>query len=250
MSDFDRNIATARAGYRPEVAIDAGLRAYMIRVYNYMMAGLALTGLVAWLTFSQAVVQTGAGLQLTPFGQTIFQGPLMWVFVLAPLGLVMVLSFGINRLSAGTALALFFVYSGVLGLSLASIFLVYTHQSIMQVFFITAATFGAMSLYGYTTQRDLTGVGSFMFMGLIGIVIASLVNIFLHSSGLSWVISVVGVLVFVGLTAYDTQNIKEMYSPMDDGTVAGRKAVMGALRLYLDFINLFLMLLRLFGDRR
>ena len=250
MSDFDRNIATARAGYRPEVAIDAGLRAYMIRVYNYMMAGLALTGLVAWLTFSQAVVQTGAGLQLTPFGQTIFQGPLMWVFVLAPLGLVMVLSFGINRLSAGTALALFFVYSGVLGLSLASIFLVYTHQSIMQVFFITAATFGAMSLYGYTTQRDLTGVGSFMFMGLIGIVIASLVNMFLHSSGLGWAISIVGVLVFVGLTAYDTQNIKEMYSPMDDGTVAGRKAVMGALRLYLDFINLFLMLLRLFGDRR
>jgi FtsH-binding integral membrane protein len=171
----------------------------------------------------------------------------MWVFVLAPLGLV---SFGVNRLSAGTALALFFVYSGVLGLSLASIFLVYTHQSIMQVFFITAATFGAMSLYGYTTQRDLTGVGSFMFMGLIGIIIASLVNMFLHSNGLGWAISIIGVLVFVGLTAYDTQNIKEMYSPMDDGTVAGRKAVMGALRLYLDFINLFLMLLRLFGDRR
>jgi uncharacterized protein len=251
MSDFDRNLATARSGYRTDqVAIDAGLRAYMIRVYNYMTAGLALTGLVAWFTFSAAVIQTGAGLELTSFGQTIFQSPLMWVLILAPLGLVFALSFGISRLSAGTALALFFVYAGLLGLSLASIFLIYTQQSIMQVFFITAATFGAMSLWGYTTKRDLTGVGSFMFMGLIGIIIASLVNVFLHSSGLGWAISVIGVVVFVGLTAYDTQNIKEMYSPMDDGTVAGRKAVMGALRLYLDFINLFLMLLRLFGDRR
>ena len=251
MSDFDRNIATARTGYRTDqVAIDAGLRAYMIRVYNYMTAGVALTGLVAWLTFSAAVTQTGAGLQLTAFGQTIFHGPLMWLFILAPLGLVMLLSFGINRLSASTALTLFFVYAGVLGISLASIFLVYTGASITRVFFISAATFGAMSLYGYTTKRDLTGVGSFMFMGLIGIIIASLVNMFLHSTGLDWAISVLGVLIFVGLTAYDTQNIKEIYSPMDDGTVAGRKAVMGALRLYLDFINLFLMLLRLFGDRR
>jgi len=251
MSDFDRNIATARTGYRTDqVAIDAGLRAYMIRVYNYMTAGVALTGLVAWFTYSAAVVQTGAGLQLTSFGHAIFASPLMWLLVLAPLGLVMVLSFGINRFSASTALSLFFVYAGLLGLSLASIFLVYTHASITRVFFISAATFGAMSLYGYTTQRDLTGVGSFMFMGLIGIVIASLVNMFLHSTGLDWAISVIGVLVFVGLTAYDTQNIKELYSAMDDGTIAGRKAVMGALRLYLDFINLFLMLLRLFGDRR
>jgi hypothetical protein len=255
MSDFDRNIATARAGYRPEVAIDAGLRAYMIRVYNYMTAGVALTGLVAWFAFQAAggdsIAVAGNSISgLTDFGRAIFSGPLMWILVLAPLGLVMLLSFGINRLSPATALTLFFVYSGLLGLSLATIFVAYTGASIARVFFISAATFGAMSLYGYTTQRDLTGFGSFLFMSLIGIVIASLVNIFLHSSGLSWVISVVGVLVFVGLTAYDTQNIKEMYSPMDDGTVAGRKAVMGALRLYLDFINLFLMLLRLFGDRR
>src|SRR5271168_1636583 len=251
MSDFDRNVATARTGYRTDqVAIDAGLRAYMIRVYNYMTAGVALTGLVAWFAYSAAVVQTGAGLQLTSFGQTIFHGPLMWVLVLAPLGLVMLLSFGINRLSASTALTLFFVYSGILGLSLASIFVVYTGASITRVFFISAATFGAMSLYGYTTQRDLTSFGSFLFMGLIGIVIASVVNIFLQSSGLYWVISVLGVLIFVGLTAYDTQSIKEMYSPQDDGTIVGRKAVMGALRLYLDFINLFLMLLRIFGDRR
>jgi len=251
MSDFDRNFATARTGYRTDqVAIDAGLRAYMVRVYNYMTAGVALTGLVAWFTFSAAVTETGSGLALTPFGHTLFGSPLMWVLVLAPLGLVMFLSFGISRLSAGTALTLFFVYAGLLGLSLATIFLVYTGASITRVFFISAATFGAMSLYGYTTQRDLTGVGSFLFMGLIGIIIASLVNIFLRSSGLDWVISVLGVLIFTGLTAYDTQNIKEMYSPMDDGSIAGRKAVMGALRLYLDFINLFLMLLRLFGDRR
>ena len=251
MSDLDRNYAPDRAGYRTDqVAIDAGLRAYMIRVYNYMAAGVALTGVVAWLTFSAAVVQTSAGLQLTAFGQAVFQGPLLWILMLAPLGLVFAISFGINRLQPGTALTLFFVYAGLLGVSLASIFLIYTGESITRVFFISAAAFGALSLYGYTTQRDLTAVGSFMFMGLIGIIIASLVNIFLHSSGLSWAISIIGVLVFAGLTAYDTQAIKEMYDPMDDGTVGGRKAVMGALRLYLDFINLFLMLLRLFGDRR
>jgi hypothetical protein len=172
------------------------------------------------------------------------------VLVLAPLGMVFFMSYRINQLSVSAALTMFFIYAGLLGLSLASIFLVYTGESITRVFFISAATFGAMSLYGYTTQRDLTGVGSFMLMGLIGIIIASLVNIFLASSGLAWAISVIGVLIFVGLTAYDTQRIKEMYSVNDDGTVAGRKAVMGALSLYLDFINLFLMMLRLFGDRR
>jgi uncharacterized protein len=251
MSDFDRNIAAARTGYRTtQVAIDAGLRAYMLRVYNYMAAGIALTGVVAYFTYSLAVVEIGGRLQLTSIGQTIFNSPVKWLVMLAPLGLVMFLSFGINRLSPSRALTLFFIYAGLLGLSLATIFLAYTGVSIARVFFISAATFGAMSLYGYTTQRDLTGVGSFLFMGLIGLVIASLVNIFLQSSGLSWVISVAGVLIFVGLTAYDTQKIKEMYDVNDDGTIAGRKAVMGALTLYLDFINLFLMLLRLFGDRR
>jgi hypothetical protein len=250
MSDFDRNVATARAGYADRVAIDAGLRAHMIRVYNYMAVGVALTGLVAWLTFSATVNQTGAGLVLTPLGQTLFTGPMMWVVILAPLALVMVISFGIERLSAGTALMLFFVYAGLLGISMATIFLAFTEASITRVFLISAASFGALSLWGYTTQRDLTGFGSFLFMGLIGIIIASLVNIFLKSSGLDWVISVIGVLVFAGLTAYDTQKIKEMYDPMDDGTAGGRKAVMGALSLYLDFINLFMMLLRLFGDRR
>jgi uncharacterized protein len=256
MSDFDRNIAAARTGYRADqIAIDAGLRAYMIRVYNYMTAGVALTGLVAWFAYQAAggdsIHIAGHSMTgLTAFGQAIFGSPLMWLFILAPLGLVMLLSFGINRFSASTALTLFFVYAGLLGLSLASIFLAYTGASISRVFFISAATFGATSLYGYTTKRDLTAVGSFMFMGLIGIIIASVVNMIWPSGPLSWAISVLGVIVFVGLTAYDTQNIKELYSPMDDGTVAGRKAVMGALRLYLDFINLFLMLLRLFGDRR
>jgi hypothetical protein len=250
MSDFDRNVATARAGYADRTAVDAGLRAHMIRVYNYMAIGVALTGVVAWLTFSAAVTQTGAGLVLTPLGQTLFNGPVMWLLILAPLGMVMVLSFGINRLAAGTAMMLFFVYAALLGLSMATIFLAYTGTSITRVFFISAASFGALSLWGYTTQRDLTGFGSFLFMGLIGIVIASIVNIFLASSMMQFLISVIGVVVFAGLTAYDTQKIKEMYSPMDDGTVAGRKAVMGALSLYLDFINLFMMMLRLFGDRR
>ena len=251
MSDFDRNIATARTGYRTaQVAIDAGLRAYMIRVYNYMTAGVALTGLVAWFTFSAAVTQTSAGLELTAFGQTIFHGPLMWLFILAPLGLVMLLSFGINRLSASTALTLFFVYAGVLGISLASIFLVYTGASITRTFFISAASFGALSLYGYTTQRDLSPIGSFLIMGLFGLIIAIVVQIWLQSPGLDFAISAIGVLIFAGLTAWDTQRIKEMYSVMDDGTIAGRKAVMGALSLYLDFINLFLFLLRFLGDRR
>src|SRR5215475_11378680 len=256
MSDFDRNFATVRPGYRADqVAIDEGLRAHMLRVYNYMTAGVALTGIIAWLTYQaaggDAIVIAGGHISgLTSFGQAIFSGPTTIILALGTLGLVFFISYRINSLSVGSALSLFFVYAGLLGLFLASIFLAYTGASITRVFFISAATFGAMSLYGYTTQRDLSGMGSFLFMGLIGIVIASLVNIFLKSSGLDWAISVIGVLVFVGLTAYDTQKIKEMYDVNDDGSVAGKKAVMGALRLYLDFINLFLMLLRLFGDRR
>lgn len=256
MSDFDRNFATARSGYRSDqVAIDAGLRAHMIRVYNYMASGVALTGITAWLTYQAAGgdairVSGGQIAGLTPFGAAIFSGPLSIVLLLGTLGLVFFMSYRINRLAVGTALTLFFVYAGLLGLALAAIFLEYTGASITRVFFISAATFGAMSLYGYTTQRDLTGVGSFMFMGLIGIVIAGLVNLFLHSAMVSFVISIIGVIVFTGLTAWDTQSIKEMYVANDDGTVAGRKAIFGALRLYLDFINLFLSLLRLMGDRR
>jgi uncharacterized protein len=237
MADFNRSYPTTPGFATDRALIDAGLRAHMIRVYNYMAIGVALTGLVAWLT-SQIL------------GPALLNSPLMWVFVLAPLALVFFISFRINSLSAGTALTLFFVYAASVGLSLATIFFVYTETSITRVFFISAAAFGALSVWGYTTRRNLTGLGSFLLMGLIGIVIASLVNIFLKSSGLDWIISVIGVLVFAGLTAWDTQKIKEMYDPMDDGTVVGRKAVMGALALYLDFINLFMMLLRLFGSRR
>jgi uncharacterized protein len=253
MSDFDRNYAAARGfGADRAVAIDAGLRAHMIRVYNYMAAGVALTGVLAWLTFQMAVVTDAAGriVSLTPLGQTIYSGPAVIVMMLATIGLVFFISFRINRLQASTALGLFMLYAALLGVALSSIFLAYTGASITRVFFVSAATFGAMSLYGYTTKRDLTQIGSFLMMGLLGLIVASLVNVFLKSSGLDWALSVIGVLIFVGLTAYDTQKIKEFYDVNDDGTIAGRKAVMGALSLYLDFINLFLMMLRLFGDRR
>jgi FtsH-binding integral membrane protein len=252
MSDFDRNLA-ARSGYRTDqVAIDAGLRAYMIRVYNYMMAGVALTGVVSWLTFSAAVVQDASGriTGLTPFGQAIYGGPLTIILFLGTLGLVFFMSFRINRLQPSTALGLFMLYAGLLGLMLSSIFLQYTGASITRTFFISAASFGALSLYGYSTQRDLSPIGSFLIMGLFGLILAMVVNIFLKSTGLDFAISAIGVLIFAGLTAWDTQRIKEMYSAMDDGTIAARKAVMGALSLYLDFINMFLFLLRLFGRRR
>jgi FtsH-binding integral membrane protein len=252
MSDFNRNPAV-RGGFGADraAAIDAGLRSYMIRVYNYMAIGVAVTGLVAWLTFNVSVTEgAGGALALTSFGQAVFGSPLKWVLMLLPLGMVFFISYRIDRIEAGTARALFFAFAALMGLSMSVIFLVFTGASITRVFFISAATFGALSLYGYTTQRDLSAMGSFLFMGLIGIIIASLVNIFLASSMMQFIISVVGVLVFAGLTAYDTQKIKEMYDPMDDGSIAGKKAVMGALSLYLDFINLFQMLLQLLGDRR
>jgi uncharacterized protein len=213
---------------------------------------VALTGVLAWLTFNLAVVQgTGGAITgLTPLGQVLFGSPLMWVIVLAPLAMVFFLSFRIGHLQAGTARLLFFIYAAMVGISLATIFMVYTHTSITRVFFISAASFGALSLYGYTTQRDLSGMRSFLIMGLVGVLLAMIVNIFLQSGAMAFVISVVGVLVFAGFTAYDTQNIKEVYDPMDDDTTLGRKAVMGALKLYLDFLNLFLMLLQLLGDRR
>jgi FtsH-binding integral membrane protein len=228
---------TARTAV-PQVDIDVGLRNYMLRVYNYMAGGLALTGVVAY------------GALASGFYQAIYGTPLIWLVMLAPLGFVLALSFGIQRLSLSTAQLLFWAFAGVMGLSLSWIFIRYTGTSIARVFFITAGTFAAMSLYGYTTRRDLSGIGSFLFMGLVGIIIASLVNMFLASPGLYFAISVIGVLVFVGLTAWDTQQIKEMYWEGDGTAVAGKKAIMGALALYLDFINLFLYLLRFFGDRR
>ena len=254
MSDFDRNYAAARrsVGADRAVAIDQGLRAYMIRVYNYMAMGVALTGVVSWFTF-QAAVETnanGAIVGLTSFGQALYSGPAVLVLFLGTLGLVMLISWRIDRLQPSTAFTLFMLYAGLLGLMLSSIFLTYTGTSITRVFFISAASFGALSLYGYSTSRDLSPMRSFLIMGVIGLVIAMVVNIFLKSTGLEFIISAAGVLIFAGLTAYDTQKVKEMYDPMEDGTIVGRKAVMGALTLYLDFINLFLFMLRLFGDRR
>ena len=253
MSNFDRNYAPLRGVATDRaVAYDMGLRAHMIRVYNYMAGGVALTGVVAWLTFQAAIVTNASDaiVGLTPFGQALFGSPLKWVIVLAPLGVVFYLSYRIGNMQASTARAWFFAFAAIFGLSLATIFMVYTATSITRVFFISAASFGALSLYGYTTQRNLSAMGSFLMMGVFGLLIAMVVNMFLVSSALQWVISVIGVLIFAGLTAYDTQTIKEYYDPMDDGTVAGRKAVMGALRLYLDFINMFMFLLRMFGDRR
>jgi FtsH-binding integral membrane protein len=245
MAEFDRpTIAAQRAG--TAAAIDEGLRSYMLKVYNYMGIGLVVTGLVSYFSAQAAV---GADGQLTAWGSLIFQSPLMWVIAFAPLAFVLVLSFGINKLSGATAQLLFWVFAAVMGLSLSSIFMVYTDASIAKVFFISAATFGAMSLYGYTTKRDLTGIGNFLIMGLIGLIIASIVNIFLASSMLDFAISAIGVLIFVGLTAYDTQKIKNSYDEGLGAEVLQKGAVMGALSLYLDFINLFLMLLRLFGNR-
>ena len=240
MADFDRQTISARAG--SAAAIDEGLRSYMLKVYNYMGLGLVVTGAVAYF-FNQWVMSSEANMQL------VYGSPLQWVVMLAPLGFVLALSFGINKMSVGAAQLTFWAFAAVMGLSLSSIFSIYTDASIAKVFFITAGMFGAMSLYGYTTKRDLTAMGSFLTMGLFGIIIAMVVNIFLQSSALEFIISAVGVLIFVGLTAYDTQKIKEGYSESHGAEVLAKGAIMGALSLYLDFINLFMMLLRLFGNR-
>jgi len=255
MADYDNRALRGQTG--AVAGIDAGLRSYMLRIYNYMFAGLALTGVAAFGAYlatvtsdpNAAVARLPNGVLLTSFG-VMLAGPFMWILLLASFGLVMFLSFRINKMSVGAAQISFLGYAALVGVTLAPLFIIYTQTSIAQVFFITAATFGAMSLWGYTTRTDLTGFGSFLFMGLIGIIIASVVSFFVQSTMLTWVISVAGVLIFTGLTAYDTQWIKNNYAESDDSTVAGRKAIFGALKLYLDFLNLFLMLLRLMGNRR
>ena len=233
---IDRNFSTAT---KSEAQVDQGLRSYMLRVYNYMATGLGLTGLTAYFV------------AITPsLFNAIYGTPLYWLVALAPLGFVFYLSARLHKISFATAQTVFWIFSGVMGLSMAYIFIAFTGASIARVFFITAGTFAGMSLYGYTTKKDLSGWGSFLFMGLIGIIIASIVNIFLKSPMLYYVISWIGVLVFIGLTAYDTQRIKELYYASDTAEISGKKAIMGALKLYLDFINLFIMLLHLFGQRR
>ena len=233
-------------------AIDEGLRAYMLKVYNYMTTGLLLTGFIAYFFGKASIVTNDLGqiIGFTQIGAVLFGSPLMWVIMLAPLGFVFYLSARINKMSVSSAQITFWLFASIMGLSLASVFIQFTGASIARVFFITSGTFGAMSLYGYTTKRDLTRLGGFLFMGLIGIIIASIVNMFVGSSAMQFAISVIGVLVFVGLTAYDTQNIKNMYYSGDNETIGSKKALMGALKLYLDFINLFILLLQLFGQRR
>jgi FtsH-binding integral membrane protein len=218
--------------------VDVGLRQYMLRVYNYMTGGLAVTGIIAYVVGTNPT-----------FLNAIYGTPLQWVVMFAPLVLVMIFGFRLQKMSVGAAQAIFWAFAALMGLSLSYIFAVYTGASIARVFFITAGTFAAMSLYGYTTSRDLSGFGSFLIMGVIGIFIAMIVNIFLASSALNFAISVIGVLVFTGLTAYDTQKIKSIYSELDAADIASKKAIMGALNLYLDFVNLFIMMLRLLGNR-
>jgi hypothetical protein len=228
---------TAATGDRAD-AYDAGLRSYMLSVYNYMASGVLLTGVVAMLFASSG------------YAAQVLNTPLRWVIMLAPLAFVMVLSFGINRLSTATTQALYWAFAVVMGLSLSSIFLVYTGTSIATTFFATAAAFAGLSLYGYTTKRDLSAFGTFLIMGVVGLLIASLINLFVQSSGLQLVISFIGVLLFAGLTAYDTQKIKSIYYQVAGTDMIGKSVVMGALSLYLDFINMFTFLLSIMGDRR
>ncbi len=245
MAQFDqiRSAAGARAA-----EIDEGLRAHMNKVYGTMSVGMLITFAAAW-AISNLAMQNG---QLTQLGYTIYASPLKWVIMFAPLAFIFGFSAGMNRMSAATAQLVFYAFAGVMGLSISWIFIAFTGESIIQVFLITSIAFGGLSLYGYTTKKDLSGMGTFLMMGLIGVFAASIINIFLASSALAFAVSVIGVLVFAGLTAYDTQNIKTTYLQMahsGDSEWLGKSAIMGALSLYLNFINMFMMLLSLFGDR-
>ena len=253
MSDYDR-YASPRpgAGYaRSGAVVDQGLRAYMIGVYNYMTLGLGVTGLVAYAAFALGTVSVGDGrLALTDFGHAIYVSPLRWLIVLSPLALVFWLSAGIQRMSVATARNAFIAFAALIGLSMSALLVVYTGASIGRAFFATAAAFASLSLYGYVTKRDLSAMGSFMMMGVIGLIVASLLNLFLHSGGLQFGISILAVVIFAGLTAWDTQSIKEMYYAGDGYDMVQKKSIHGALRLYLDFINMFQALLMLTGSQR
>lgn len=241
-----RTTAAPYAAETRAAAHDAGLRAYMLSVYNYMLSGVLLTGIIAMVVGNTSLIE----LIVQPTARGYAPTLLGWIVTLSPLAIVFAMSFGQARMSEGTLKALFFVYAGLLGASLSTIFVTYTNASIAQVFFGTAAGFAGLSLYGYTTKKDLSGLGTFLIMGLIGLIVASIVNIFLGSGTLNLVISVIGVLIFAGLTAYDTQKIKSMYAYVAGTDMMGKVVIMGALTLYLDFINMFLFLLRLFGSSR
>jgi FtsH-binding integral membrane protein len=237
--DYTKFNGKSFASSNSEVHFDSGLRAYMIAVFKDMALGLAITGIIAMLVASSPAMM-----------QTIYGTPLSWVVMFAPLVLVFYMSAKFASMETSAVRNLFYVYSATMGLSLAFIFMVYTGESIARTFFVTASTFGAMSIYGYSTKKDLTSMGSFLMMGVIGIIIASLVNIFIQSSGMSFAISILSVIIFTGLTAYDTQRIKDLYYQSGSQDVADKMGVYGALMLYMDFINIFMSLLRLFGDRR
>jgi uncharacterized protein len=228
---------TATVGV-PRAARDAGLRSYMLSVYNYMASGVLLTGIVALLFASSGLAAQ------------VLMTPLRWLIILAPLGFVMAMSFGLNKMKTSTLQALFWAFSVTMGLSLSSIFLVYTGMSIAQTFFAVAAGFAGLSLYGYTTKRDLSGFGTFLIMGVVGLFVAMLINLFLQSPAMMLAISAIGVLLFAGLTAYDTQRIKSMYAYVAGSDMMGKVVIMGALSLYLDFINMFMFLLQFMGQRR
>jgi uncharacterized protein len=254
MAQFDNNYAQPGTATRQTGAVvDQGLRSYMLRVYNYMAGGVAVSGLAAYATVYAATggeIGRAGRMALTPFGQMLYSSPLKWVVMLAPLAMVMLLSFRVHKMSVGAAQISFWAFSAIMGVSLSSILLIFKIGSITSVFFTTSAAFAALSLYGYTTKKDLSGWGTFLIMGLIGVLIAGLVNIFLQSSALQFAISCLGVLIFAGLTAYDTQQIKDnYYAIFHDATAASKGAIMGALSLYLDFINMFTSMLNIFGDR-
>ena len=228
--------ATATVGV-PRAARDAGLRSYMLSVYNYMASGVLLTGIVALLFANSGLAEQ------------VLQTPLRWLIIFAPLAFVMVMSFGMNRLSTGTLQLLFWAFAGVMGLSMSSIFLVFTGTSIAQTFFAVTAAFLGLSLYGYTTKRDLSGFGTFLIMGVVGLFVAMLLNLWLQSPAMMFAISAIGVLLFAGLTAYDTQKIKSMYAYVAGTDMMGKAVIMGALNLYLDFVNMFQFLLSFMGNR-
>jgi uncharacterized protein len=256
MSDnpYTHSGAVGRAASR----VDEGLRTYMLGVYNYMAAGVALTGVLAYLVAAMAtttdpalaVAQLGNGKLLTQLGSTLYSSPIRYIVMFAPLAFVLFLSFKAHTMSTSAAHIAFWSFAALMGVSLSSIFLVYTGQSITQIFFVTAAAFGALSLWGYTTKKDISGWGSFLIMGVVGIIIAAIVNIFLQSSALQFAVSAIGVLVFAGLTAYDTQRIKDTYLQIrGNAEMVAKSAILGALSLYLDFINMFISMLQLFGSR-
>ncbi len=258
MSQYDNQYAQQPTATRTGVAVDEGLRSYMLGVYNYMAAGIAFTGVVAYFLSTlavttdpnAAVAQLGNGKMLTSLGATLYSAPLSYIIMFAPLAFVLLLSFRAHKMSTGAAQIAFWAFAAVMGISLSSIFLIYTGQSITQIFFVTAAAFAGLSIWGYTTKKDISGWGSFLIMGVIGIIIAAIVNLFLQSSALQFAISVIGVLVFAGLTAYDTQRIKDEYLVIRHDTAATAKAaILGALSLYLDFINMFISMLHLFGNQ-